>query len=91
MSPKLCAIALAIVPPLMLLTRMYGKYVKSITKQVQDSLASSTEVNMAINMLFYILIYLLSFLLLTLFISQLCEMTERLMYNMIEQHFFKNN
>ena len=45
MSPKLCGIALAIVPPLMLLTRAYGKYVKSITKQVQDSLAASTQVS----------------------------------------------
>ncbi|OWF38381.1 ATP-binding cassette sub-family B member 10, mitochondrial [Mizuhopecten yessoensis] len=43
-SPKLAGIALCIVPPIVLMSRFYGRYVKNITKQVQDSLASATQV-----------------------------------------------
>ncbi|KAK3093464.1 hypothetical protein FSP39_016049 [Pinctada imbricata] len=43
-SPKLTCIALAIVPPLILMSRIYGAYVRKLTKQVQDSLASATQV-----------------------------------------------
>jgi len=44
MSPKLSVIALSIVPPIALLSRIYGRYVQNITKQVQDSLAAATQV-----------------------------------------------
>jgi len=44
MSPKLSVIALSIVPPMALLSRIYGRYVQNITKQVQDSLAGATQV-----------------------------------------------
>jgi len=44
MSPKLSVIALSIVPPIALLSRVYGRYVQNITKQVQDSLAGATQV-----------------------------------------------
>jgi len=47
MSPKLSVIALSIVPPIALLSRVYGRYVQNITKQVQDSLASATQVTTA--------------------------------------------
>ena len=43
-SPKLAAVSLAIVPPFILIARMYGRYVRNITKQVQDELAASTQV-----------------------------------------------
>jgi len=46
MSPKLSVIALSIVPPVALLSRVYGRYVQNITKQVQDSLADATQVNL---------------------------------------------
>jgi ATP-binding cassette subfamily B (MDR/TAP) protein 10 len=44
MSPKLSIIALSIVPPVAVLSRIYGRYVQGITKQVQDSLADATQV-----------------------------------------------
>jgi len=47
MSPKLSVIALSIVPPIALLSRVYGRYVQNITKQVQDSLADATQVTVA--------------------------------------------
>lgn len=46
MSPKLSIIALSIVPPVAILSRIYGRYVQNITKQVQDSLADATQVNL---------------------------------------------
>jgi len=46
MSPKLSVIALSIVPPIALLSRVYGRYVQNITKQVQDSLADATQVSL---------------------------------------------
>ena len=45
MSPKLAVVALSIVPPVALLSRVYGRYVQGITKQVQDSLADATQVS----------------------------------------------
>lgn len=44
-SPKLCGISLMIVPPIMVMSLLYGRYVKKITKSVQDALAESTQVN----------------------------------------------
>lgn len=43
-SPKLCGISLMIVPPIMVMSLLYGRYVKKITKSVQDALAESTQV-----------------------------------------------
>lgn len=43
-SPKLAGIALCIVPPVVLMSRFYGRYLKDITRKVQDSLASATQV-----------------------------------------------
>ena len=43
-SPKLAGVVLIIVPPVALGAVMYGRYVRSITKQVQDSLAEATQV-----------------------------------------------
>ena len=48
MSPKLSVIALSIVPPIALLSRIYGRYVQNITKQVQDSLAGATQVTISV-------------------------------------------
>jgi len=47
MSPKLSVIALSIVPPVALLSRVYGRYVQNITRQVQDALADATQVSHA--------------------------------------------
>ncbi|KAK2150002.1 hypothetical protein LSH36_427g01031 [Paralvinella palmiformis] len=44
MSGKLTLVALSIVPPLIIMSRTYGRYVQKITKRVQDSLAESTQV-----------------------------------------------
>ncbi len=44
MSPKLAVVGLSIVPPVAGLAVIYGRYVRKITKQVQDSLASATQV-----------------------------------------------
>ena len=38
-------VSLAIVPPFILVARSYGRYVRAITKQVQDELAASTQVS----------------------------------------------
>ena len=43
-SPPLCLVSLSIVPPIAAMSILYGRYVKNITKQVQDSLAQSTQV-----------------------------------------------
>ena len=44
-SPKLASIVLGIVPPIAIAIVVYGRYLRNITKQTQDSLAKSTEVN----------------------------------------------
>lgn len=43
-SPKLAGIVLGIVPPVAIAIVMYGRYLRSITKKTQDSLAQSTQV-----------------------------------------------
>lgn len=55
MSPKLSIIALSIVPPVAILSRIYGRYVQNITKQVQDSLADATQVNLCVLLLLLLL------------------------------------
>lgn len=42
-SPKLTLVALGIVPPVALGSRIYGRYLRNITRQVQDSLAGATQ------------------------------------------------
>ncbi|XP_071079228.1 ATP-binding cassette sub-family B member 10, mitochondrial-like isoform X1 [Haliotis cracherodii] len=42
-SAKLTAISLGIVPPVALVSIIYGRYVRNITKQVQTSLADATQ------------------------------------------------
>ncbi|XP_046571175.1 ATP-binding cassette sub-family B member 10, mitochondrial-like [Haliotis rubra] len=42
-SAKLTAISLGIVPPVALVSIIYGRYVRNITKQVQSSLANATQ------------------------------------------------
>lgn len=44
MSPQLAMVGLAIVPPVAGLAVLYGRFVRKITKQVQDSLADATRV-----------------------------------------------
>lgn len=43
-SPKLAVVGLSIVPPVAGMAIMYGRYVRKITKSVQDSLATATQV-----------------------------------------------
>lgn len=43
-SPQLAAISLCIVPPVAIVSRIYGRYVQKITKDVQTSLADATQV-----------------------------------------------
>eukprot|EP00795_Rhopilema_esculentum_P003009 gene3009-1270_t len=43
-SPKLAGLVLSIVPPVVLFSVIYGRYVRNITKQVQDSLADASQV-----------------------------------------------
>eukprot|EP00794_Sanderia_malayensis_P020061 gene20061-22030_t len=43
-SPKLAGVVLSIVPPVVICTVIYGRYVRSITKKVQDSLAGANQV-----------------------------------------------
>jgi len=47
MSPKLALVALSIVPPVAIASRIYGRYLQRITKEVQDSLADATQVGPA--------------------------------------------
>lgn len=42
--PKLAGISLVVVPPIVLMAMVYGRYVRKITKQVQDTLAQSSQV-----------------------------------------------
>lgn len=42
--PKLAGVALCIVPPVVGVSIIYGRYVRKITRQVQDALADSTQV-----------------------------------------------
>lgn len=44
MSPQLALVGLAIVPPVAGLAVLYGRFVRNITRQVQDALAESTQV-----------------------------------------------
>ncbi|KAJ9579752.1 hypothetical protein L9F63_004589, partial [Diploptera punctata] len=44
MSPELAMVGLSIVPPIALMAVMYGRFVRKITKSVQDSLAAATQV-----------------------------------------------
>ncbi|XP_069698493.1 ATP-binding cassette sub-family B member 10, mitochondrial isoform X1 [Periplaneta americana] len=44
MSPQLALVGLAIVPPIAGMAVIYGRFVRKITKSVQDSLASATQV-----------------------------------------------
>ena len=54
-SPKLALIGLGIVPPVAIMSRIYGRYVRGITKAVQDSLAEATTVSKCILILSQIL------------------------------------
>lgn len=44
MSPKLALVSLGIVPPVAGLAVLYGKYVRNISRSLQDSLADATKV-----------------------------------------------
>jgi len=44
MSPQLALVGLSIVPPVAGMAIVYGRYVRNISKQVQDSLATATQV-----------------------------------------------
>lgn len=44
MSPELALVGLSIVPPIAVAAVVYGRFVRKITKKVQDSLADSTHV-----------------------------------------------
>ena len=45
-SPKLAGLVLSIVPPVVLFSVVYGRYVRRITKKVQDALADASQVSM---------------------------------------------
>jgi ATP-binding cassette, subfamily B (MDR/TAP), member 10 len=44
MSPSLALIGLCVVPPVSMLAVVYGRFVRGITRQLQDSLAETSEV-----------------------------------------------
>lgn len=44
MSPKLALVGLAIVPPVAGIAVLYGRFVRKVTRQVQDSLADASRV-----------------------------------------------
>lgn len=44
MSTELALVGLSVVPPLAGVAIIYGRFVRNITKQVQDSLADATQV-----------------------------------------------
>jgi ATP-binding cassette subfamily B (MDR/TAP) protein 10 len=44
-SPKLAGVVLVIVPTIAIGAVIYGRFVKTITKKVQDSLADATQVH----------------------------------------------
>lgn len=44
MSTKLALVGMAIVPPVAGLAVVYGRYVRGISRKLQDSLAESTKV-----------------------------------------------
>ena len=60
-SPKLALIGLCIVPPVAIMSRIYGRYLRGITKAVQNSLAAATSVSYLICRIYdrYLLILLL--------------------------------
>ena len=43
-SPKLASVALFVVPPVVLFAMVYGRFVRTITKQVQDKLADASQI-----------------------------------------------
>lgn len=55
-SPKLAGIVLGIVPPVAIAIVMYGRYLRSITKKTQDSLAQSTQVMLTSVLLYGVVI-----------------------------------
>ena len=46
-SAKLALFSLVVVPPVAAMSIVYGRYLRGITRQVQDSLASATQVSVA--------------------------------------------
>ena len=46
MSVKLTLFSLGVVPPVAVMSVVYGRYMRSITRQVQDSLAGATQVSL---------------------------------------------
>ena len=44
LSPKLAGVALCIVPAVLIMSKFYGSFIQKLTTQVQDSLASATQV-----------------------------------------------
>lgn len=44
MSPELAMVGLAIVPPIAAVAVVYGRFVRKITKKVQDALADTTNI-----------------------------------------------
>ncbi|XP_025831787.1 ATP-binding cassette sub-family B member 10, mitochondrial-like [Agrilus planipennis] len=44
MSPKLALVSLTVVPPVAVIAIIYGRYVRNITKEVQDKLAAASQV-----------------------------------------------
>lgn len=49
MSPQLSAYGLSIVPAVTVFAIIFGRYIKKISKKVQDVLASATDVNLCFN------------------------------------------
>lgn len=48
MSPKLAFVGLAIVPPVAGVAVVYGRYVRGISRKLQDSLADATKVTFSL-------------------------------------------
>lgn len=44
MSPKLALVGLTVVPPLVLVAVCYGRFVRNVSKKLQDSLAEAGKV-----------------------------------------------
>lgn len=44
MSPELACVGLAIVPPVAVVAVIYGRFVRGISRKLQDSLADTTKV-----------------------------------------------
>lgn len=52
-STKLALFSLAVVPPVAAMSIIYGRYMRGITRRVQDSLASATEVTILLIIFFF--------------------------------------